>query len=1317
MRLLAALQAFLLLASLFLPGMAAAAVWTDKADYSPGSVVTISGDNSDDAGYLPGEAVAVVVTGPNGYAAPCSATADESGAWSCQVTLWNSSLAVGDYVYEASGQTSGVVEHGTFTDAINAATTTTLNLSQTTITLGSSVNLSGSLAVSSSGDPAVPAGQTIHLNRYSGSSCPGGSATLITNVATTNPGGVFGPQAFTPATTGTFFLRAVFDGAENGLSGNDKITWQPSNSLCLQLTVNAAPTNIATTTVASGATASYGAASVTLNAAVTPASGPAINSGSVTFTVKDGATTVGAATTDNTVVAGAASVSHPPAGTTAKNYSIEAVYSPGTGFIGSSGTATLTISQAGSTTTVTCPASLTYSGSPQGCTASVTGAGGLSQSLTVHYIGIDGTTYLSSTTAPTDAGNYRASASFDGDANHTDSSDSEDFTIAKAPVTATAGNGSATYDGDPHSPSACQVTGAYTGNLTCANNPASVGPGASTTTIVPVVSGTGLDNFEITPVNGSFTISQASTTTTVTCPASLTYSGSPQGCTASWASDSTDGEGAALTVHYIGIDGTTYLSSTTAPTDAGNYRASASFDGDANHTDSSDSEDFTIAKAPVTATAGNGSATYDGDPHSPSACQVTGAYTGNLTCANNPASVGPGASTTTIVPVVSGTGLDNFEITPVNGSFTISQASTTTTVTCPASLTYSGSPQGCTASWASDSTDGEGAALTVHYIGIDGTTYLSSTTAPTDAGNYRASASFDGDANHTDSSDSEDFTIAKAPVTATAGNGSATYDGDPHSPSACQVTGAYTGNLTCANNPASVGPGASTTTIVPVVSGTGLDNFEITPVNGSFTISQASTTTTVTCPASLTYSGSPQGCTASWASDSTDGEGAALTVHYIGIDGTTYLSSTTAPTDAGNYRASASFDGDANHTDSSDSEDFTIAKAPVTATAGNGSATYDGDPHSPSACQVTGAYTGNLTCANNPASVGPGASTTTIVPVVSGTGLDNFEITPVNGSFTISQASTTTTVTCPASLTYSGSPQGCTASWASDSTDGEGAALTVHYIGIDGTTYLSSTTAPTDAGNYRASASFDGDANHTDSSDSEDFTIAKATLTAVFTVANKVWDGTVAATILTESASGQIGPDTCTLTGGTATFNNPAVGTNKTVTLNGWSLTGTGCSNYQISSPVTTTASIAAWNASGKGFYPPVGATNSIFTTAPIARTCNEHGRAVEHGQGRPDRPLKFNVFAGSVEKTGLTDIQSFNQAKLATCYAGAVGETRSRSSPTGGTTLRYDGTPGSGGQWIQNWKTPKVSGETCYRAWVTFADGSSLEAFFKLRK
>ncbi len=90
------------------------------------------------------------------------------------------------------------------------------------------------------------------------------------------------------------------------------------------------------------------------------------------------------------------------------------------------------------------------------------------------------------------------------------------YIIAKAPVTATAGNGSSIYNGLAQSPSACAVTGSYTGDLTCANNPASVGPNVGTFTILPVVSGSNQSNFDMatTPVNGSYTISKAPVTAT-----------------------------------------------------------------------------------------------------------------------------------------------------------------------------------------------------------------------------------------------------------------------------------------------------------------------------------------------------------------------------------------------------------------------------------------------------------------------------------------------------------------------------------------------------------------------------------------------------------------------------------------------------------------------------------------------------------------------------------------------------------------------------------------------------------------------------------
>ncbi len=88
------------------------------------------------------------------------------------------------------------------------------------------------------------------------------------------------------------------------------------------------------------------------------------------------------------------------------------------------------------------------------------------------------------------------------------------LTVAKAPVTATGGSGSGPYNGQTQSPDSCVVSGPYVGDLTCANNPATVGPNVGTFAIAPVVSGTGLTNYNITLVNGSFTISKAPITAT-----------------------------------------------------------------------------------------------------------------------------------------------------------------------------------------------------------------------------------------------------------------------------------------------------------------------------------------------------------------------------------------------------------------------------------------------------------------------------------------------------------------------------------------------------------------------------------------------------------------------------------------------------------------------------------------------------------------------------------------------------------------------------------------------------------------------------------
>ena len=130
-------------------------------------------------------------------------------------------------------------------------------------------------------------------------------------------------------------------------------------------------------------------------------------------------------------------------------------------------------------------------------------------------------------------------------------------------------------------PSACSVSGIFTGGLTCANSPASVGPNAGATAILPVVSGAGLTNFAITPVNGTFTINQASSTTALTCPENVIYSGLPlTPCSA--VVTGAGGLNLSLNPSY------------TNNTGPGRAEVTATFPGDANHTSSGDARTFAI---------------------------------------------------------------------------------------------------------------------------------------------------------------------------------------------------------------------------------------------------------------------------------------------------------------------------------------------------------------------------------------------------------------------------------------------------------------------------------------------------------------------------------------------------------------------------------------------------------------------------------------------------------------------------------------------------------------------------------------------------
>ncbi len=103
--------------------------------------------------------------------------------------------------------------------------------------------------------------------------------------------------------------------------------------------------------------------------------------------------------------------------------------------------------------------------------------------------------------------------------------------------------------------------------------------------------------------------------------------------------------------------------------------------------------------------------------------------------------------------------------------------------------------------------------------------------------------------------------------------------------------------------------------------------------------------------------------------------------------------------------------------------------------------------------------------------------------------------------------------------------------------------------------------------------------------------ITPLAITGNFTVdASKVYDGGTSANVLTRTLSGVISPDTVTLNGGTANYDNKNVGTGKTVTLTGATHDGAGAGNYTLSSVNTTTADITTL-----ALTPSIVANNKVY--------------------------------------------------------------------------------------------------------------------------
>lgn len=140
------------------------------------------------------------------------------------------------------------------------------------------------------------------------------------------------------------------------------------------------------------------------------------------------------------------------------------------------------------------------------------------------------------------------------------------------------------------------------------------------------------------------------------------------------------------------------------------------------------------------------------------------------------------------------------------------------------------------------------------------------------------------------------------------------------------------------------------------------------------------------------------------------------------------------------------------------------------------------------------------------------------------------------------------------------------------------------------------------------------------------------------------------------------------------------------------SYTATATDNAGNKSTASHTYTVLSW--ATRGYFNPVD-MGGVWNTVKGGNTV----------------PLKFEVFAGTTELTGTSAVRSF-VAKSVACPGSSAVVDEIETVLTGGTNLRYDST---GGQFIQNWQTPKKPG-TCAQAITTMQDGSVITANFMFR-
>ncbi|WP_066508234.1 YDG domain-containing protein [Rufibacter sp. DG15C] len=210
--------------------------------------------------------------------------------------------------------------------------------------------------------------------------------------------------------------------------------------------------------------------------------------------------------------------------------------------------------------------------------------------------------------------------------------------------------------------------------------------------------------------------------------------------------------------------------------------------------------------------------------------------------------------------------------------------------------------------------------------------------------------------------------------------------------------------------------------------------------------------------------------------------------------------------------------------------------------------------------------------------VGTGKTVTATGYTISGTGASNYTLTQPTLTANITTKALTISGVSGVSRMYDGTTSAMLSGVATlvgiitpDAVTLGGASITASFVNKNiGTgkaiTVSGYTISGTDAGNYTLTQPTGLSAN---------ITAKELTISGLAGI-TKVYDGTTSATLPAASLVGVISPDAVTLSaaGATAAYSDKNVGTGKTITVAGYTITGAGIGNYTLTQPTGITGAI-----------------------------------------------------------------------------------------------------------------------------------------------